>query len=196
MNELIFFSNNKFKIREVKQIFVYKKIKVLTLKDFPKVKEPNESWNSFNENAIIKSEFGYKQFGLPCFADDSGICISALDNQPGVHSKRFKQKIGSYKKTFQKIINATKKKNDFKAFFQTTIALTTNTKNTICFEGIVKGKISNKPIGIHGFHYDPIFIPEGSTNTFAEMDPEEKNKISHRAIAVKKLKNFLEKLFW
>ena len=118
-----------------------------------------------------------------------------LDNRPGVHSKRFKQKIGSYKKTFQKIINATKKKNDFKAFFQTTIALTTNTKNTICFEGIVKGKISNKPIGIHGFHYDPIFIPNCSNKTFGQMSEHEKNIISHRSKALAKLLKFIEKLF-
>ena len=91
MNELIFFSNNKYKVREVKKIFIGKKIKILTLKDFPKISEPDENGKSFRENAIIKSEFGYKQFGLPCFADDSGICINALNNQPGVHSKRFKQ---------------------------------------------------------------------------------------------------------
>ena len=81
--------------------------------------------------------------------------------------------------------------NNYKAFFQTSIALTIDNQNSVCFDGIVSGKISDKPLGSRGFHYDPIFMPDGANKTFAQMLEEEKNKISHRAIAIKKLKHFI-----
>ena len=195
MNELIFFSHNNHKIKEVKRILESNKLKIITLNDSSINYGPKEKESTFNENAIIKSNFSFKKFGRPCFADDSGICISALNNQPGVRSKRFQKENGGFKKTFEIIINKAKQKNNFNAFFQTTIALTTNTNNTICFEGVVQGKISTKSQGILGFHYDPIFIPEGTDKTYAQMSTEEKNKISHRAIAIDKLKKYLDKLF-
>ena len=88
-----------------------------------------------------------------------------------------------------------KEKKNYNAFFQTTISLTTTTNITTCFEGIVRGRISNKPLGLHGFHYDPIFIPDNTNKTYAQMSTKEKNQISHRAIAMNKLKKFLEKSF-
>lgn len=196
MNKVVFFSHNLHKIREVKKILKSKKFKVLTLVEFPKIIEPLENGKTFNENAIIKSSFGFNKFSLPCFADDSGICVSALNNRPGIYSKRFVQKNGGYKKTFQVIIKEAKKERNFNAFFQTNIALTISTKNTICFEGIIPGSISIKPLGSKGFHYDPIFIPEGTNKTFAQMSVEEKNDISHRAKAIRKLKKFLDDLFF
>ena len=93
-------------------------------------------------------------------------------------------------KSFKIIINRAKEKNDYNAFFQTSIAFTDKI-HSICFNGKIYGKISSKPLGLNGFHYDPIFIPQGFNKTFAEMSAEEKNKISHRAIALKKLKKFL-----
>ncbi len=192
MKELIFFSHNKYKIKEVKQILKIPKIKILTLDDFPKINEPRETGKTFEENAMIKSTFGFKYFGLPCFADDSGICINALNNQPGIKSKRFQKENGGYKKTFDIIINQTKFKKNYKAFFQTSIALTINDKNTVYFNGIVYGKISSRPLGSLGFHYDPIFIPTDKNKTFSQMTQKEKNKISHRAIAIKKLKKFCD----
>ena len=137
MKELLFFSHNKFKIKEVKQILQSSKIKILTLNDFPEINEPKEIGRTFKENAMIKSTFGFKFFGLPCFADDSGICIKALNNLPGIKSKRFQEENGGYKKTFDIIIKQTKIKKDYKAFFQTSVALTTNEKNTLFFNGIV-----------------------------------------------------------
>ena len=124
-------------------------------------------------------------------SDDSGICISALNYLPGIKSKRFQLENGGFDKTFKMIINQTKIKNNYKAFFQTSIALTTDSRNSVCFDGIVHGKISSKPRGLRGFHYDPIFIPNGTNKTFAQMSEEEKNNISHRAIAMKKLINFI-----
>jgi len=195
VNKIVFFSHNRYKIKEVQSILKSNNFKILTLYDFPKIMEPLENGNTFNENAMIKSYFGFKKICLPCFADDSGICISALNNQPGIYSKRFQEKNGGYKKTFKVIINEVKKKGDFNAFFQTSIALTTSKKNTVYFEGIIPGRISTKPLGSYGFHYDPIFIPQGTNKTYAQMSSEEKNDISHRAKALKKLKKILDNLF-
>jgi len=193
MNDLIFFSNNSYKIKEVKKILKYNN-KLLTLKDLPKIIEPQENGDTFEKNAIIKSSFGFEKFGKPCFADDSGICVSALNNKPNVRSKRFQQESGGLNNALEIIINEVKKKKDFKAFFQTTIAITIEKNNTVCFEGIVNGKISSTPMGNKGFHYDPIFIPENSSKTYGQMSANEKNEISHRSIAIKKLKRFLENL--
>ena len=194
MNSLLFFSRNKYKLVEVRKILEGEKIDILSLNDFTKTIEPKESGNTFKKNAVIKSKFGFNKFNLPCFADDSGICISALNNKPGIMSKRFKDDSGGLEKTFKIIIDAAKKKNDFNAFFQTTIALTTKKNHTICFEGITEGKISLRPNGRHGFDYDPIFVPKGSNKTYAQMLPDEKNKISHRSIALNKMKSFLKLL--
>ena len=191
MKEIVFFSHNKHKINEVIKILQNYKIKILTLNDFPNVAKPEETGKTFKDNAMIKSTFGFKSFGFPCFADDSGICISALDNKPGIKSKRFQIENGGLNKTFNMIINQANIKNNYKAFFQSSIALTIDNQNTVCFDGIVFGKISDKPLGSRGFHYDPIFIPDGTNKTYAQMLEKEKNKISHRAIAIKKLKNFI-----
>ena len=194
MNEFLFFSNNCFKIKEVKKILEHDNLKILTLNDLPKTIAPKETGNTFFENAAIKSNFGFRKFGLPCLADDSGLCVEALDNRPGVKSKRFQEENGGLKKTFKIIINEAKRKNTFRAYFQTTITLTIKKNNILSFDGIVQGIISKKPLGTKGFHYDPIFIPNNNNKTYAEMTFEEKNQISHRAIALKKLKEFIEKL--
>ena len=136
MKEIVFFSHNKYKINEVIAILQNYKIKILTLYDFPYIHKPKETGKTFKDNAMIKSTFGYKSLGLPCFADDSGICISALDNQPGIKSKRFQIENGGFDKTFKKIINQAKIKKDYKAFFQTSIAFTIDNQNSVCFEGI------------------------------------------------------------
>ena len=172
MKKIIFFSHNDNKIKEVKKLFKDTEINILTLHSFPNISKPKETGSTFEENAKIKSSYGYKKIQLPCFADDSGICISALDDFPGIESKRFLKKNDDHKKTF--------------------VSLTFDNKS-IFFNGVVRGKISSKPRGKYGFHYDPIFIPEGSEKTFGEMSIEEKNKISHRARAINKLKKFLIK---
>mgnify|MGYP001234384399 FL=1 len=101
MKKIVFFSHNKYKINEVINIFQISKIKILTPYDFPKTYTPEETGKTFRDNAIIKSTFGFRSFELPCFAEDSGICISALDNQPGIKSKRFLEQNGGFKKTFK-----------------------------------------------------------------------------------------------
>jgi len=191
LKNLLFFSHNHKKILEVENIFDHKGIKIHNLRSFGKIKEPNENGLSFAENAKIKSFFGFKNFDIPCFADDSGICVEAIKNKPGIKSKRFLDKFATNRHAFEYIIsNVIKTKND-KAFFKTAICLSIKDNHHIIFEGKISGRISIKPKGLNGFGYDPIFIPDGYEKTFAEMSIKEKNTISHRKIALMKMESFL-----
>lgn len=191
MKDILFFSYNQKKIIEISQIFKFSKINIHNLNSFEKVKEPKETGDAFSSNAKIKSKYGQKIFKMPCFADDSGFCVEALSNGPGVKSKRFLEKFSSNKEAFEYIISNVIKKNNNKAFFVTAVSLTLKDNHHIIFLGRINGSVSLKPKGANGFGYDPIFIPENHIKTFAEMNPEEKNKISHRKIAITKLKSFL-----
>ena len=191
MKNLLFFSHNQKKILEVESIFDHKSVKIHNLRSFEKIKEPYESGVSFAENAKIKSSFGLKNFEIPCFADDSGICVEALKNKPGIKSKRFLEKFTSNECAFEHIISNVIKAKNNKAFFKTAICLSITNSHHIVFEGKINGKISIKPKGSNGFGYDPIFIPQGYEKTFAEMSIKEKNTISHRKIALMKLESFL-----
>ena len=193
MKDILFFSHNQKKIVEVKQIFKNSKIKVYDLNSFKKIKEPKETGATFSSNAKIKSKYGQQLFDMPCFADDSGFCVEALKNNPGVKSKRFLEKFSNNKKAFEYIISNVVKKRNNKAFFVTAISLTLKENHHITFLGKISGTVSLEPKGMNGFGYDPIFIPENNIKTFAEMNLEEKNVISHRKIAITKLKSFL---FW
>tara|TARA_Y100000590_G_C15592736_1_gene966756 strand:+ start:467 stop:1051 length:585 start_codon:yes stop_codon:yes gene_type:complete len=194
VKKIFFFSNNLSKIDEVLKILKNNSIKIETLKKI-NIKSPNENGKTFRKNANIKSSYGYKLKKIPCFSDDSGICISALDGKPGVNSKNYIHINGGAEKAFKKIINQSKKLSNTKAFFKTVISLTLNEEKTLFFEGKVKGNISSKPRGKNGFGYDPIFIPSGFNKTFAEMTTEEKNNVSHRRIALFKLQKYLFKSF-
>ena len=195
MDEVLFFSNNKNKIIEVSVFFENQSIKLLSLNDYESIKSPSETGLTFKENAKIKSLYGYKHFKKICFADDSGICISALKGKPGINSKKLLASKKNPKDVLKEIVNNVVKTNDYKAHFQTSICLTISQTEHIFFEGTVRGKISKKIKGSMGFGYDPIFIPDGEKNTFAEMDINEKNLKSHRAIAIQKLKKYILKNF-
>ena len=191
MKNIFFFTGNKNKYSEIKRLLKNTNLKIYTLNNFKNFREPIESGKSFAENAKIKSDFGFIKTNIPCFADDSGICIKALNYKPGIFSKRYLNNFKSNKDCFNKIISQVEKSGEQAAFFKTSISLTIKLGITVCFEGVVRGKISNKVCGKNGFGYDPIFIPNGYSKTFAEMDIETKNLISHRSIAMKKLVNFL-----
>jgi XTP/dITP diphosphohydrolase len=191
LKDILFFSHNQKKIIEIKQIFKDSKIKIYDLNSFKKIKEPKETGATFSSNAKIKSNYGQQLFDMPCFADDSGFCVEALKNNPGVKSKRFLEKFSNNKKAFEYIISNVVKKRNNKAFFVTAISLTLKENHHITFLGKISGTVSLKPKGMNGFGYDPIFIPENNIKTFAEMNLEEKNVISHRKIAITKLKSFL-----
>ena len=171
MKSLLFFSHNNKKVYEVEKILKRKDIKILNLNFYDKIKEPIENGNSF--------------------ADDSGICIEALNNKPGIKSKRFLENFKTHRKAFEYIISSVVNKKNDKAFFKTAICLSIKKNHHIVFEGKVNGRISKKPKGINGFGYDPIFIPDGYKKTFAEMSSKEKNTISHRLIALRKMESFL-----
>ena len=191
IEEILFFSNNKKKIIEISSLFSNESIKVLNLNNFNKIKSPEEVGKTFEENAKIKALHGFDTFKKKCFADDSGICIQAMGGDPGVLSKKFLEKEGGIKKNLEEILLISKNKNDFNAFFQTSICLVLDKYNHIFFKGKIKGKVSQKIRGFNGFGYDPIFIPERENKTFAEMSLKEKNTISHRSIAIEKLKSYL-----
>ena len=191
MKEVLFFSNNINKLKEIRNLFAGLGKKIYCPNDFKIIREPKESGKSFVENSKIKSLFGYKEVNLPCFADDSGICIEALNNKPGIKSKRFLEKFKTNKHAFEHIISSVVNKNNDRAFFKTAICLSIKKNHHIIFEGRINGRISRKPRGINGFGYDPIFIPDGYKKTFAEMNSKEKNTISHRLIALRKMESFL-----
>ena len=191
MRQLLFFSNNKNKIIEIKKIFKKANLKLLSLSDVEIKNEPKENGQTFEENAKIKSVYGFKKTGIPCFADDSGICIEALNWKPGVRSKRFLNSFKNNEACFKSIIKNSRKNGKLNAYFKTSISLSINNNQNIVFNGKVDGIISKEAKGGFGFGYDPIFIPQYYKKTLAELSTREKNKISHRSIAVTKLINFL-----
>ena len=191
MRQLLFFSNNKNKIIEIKKIFKKFDLKLLSLNDLNISNEPEETGKTFEENAKIKSDYGFNKTGIPCFADDSGICIESLNWKPGVLSKRFLNNFKSNEACFESIIKSTKKNSKQNAYFKTSISLSVKDSQNVIFNGKIDGKISEQAKGRFGFGYDPIFIPKNCNKTLAELSTKEKNEISHRSIAVTKLLNFL-----
>ncbi len=191
MRKLLFFSNNKNKIIEIKKIFNKFNLELLSLNDLNISEEPEESGKTFEENAKIKSDYGFNKTGISCFADDSGICIESLNWKPGVLSKRFLNNFKSNEACFESIIKSTKKHSKQNAYFKTSISLTAKENHNIVFNGKIDGKISEQAKGKFGFGYDPVFIPKNYNKTLAELSANEKNEISHRSIAVTKLINFL-----
>ena len=191
MRQLLFFSNNINKIIEIKKIFNKFNINLLSLNDLNISHEPKESGQTFEENAKIKSDYGFNKTGFPCFADDSGICIESLNWRPGVLSKRFLNNFKSNEECFESIIKSNKKNSKQNAYFKTSISLTDNNNQNVIFNGKIDGKISEQVKGGFGFGYDPIFIPKNYNKTLAELSTKEKNEISHRSVAITKLINFL-----
>ena len=191
MRQLLFFSNNKNKIIEIKKIFKKFNLELLSLNDLNISNEPEETGKTFEENAKIKSDYGFNKTSIPCFADDSGICIESLNWKPGVLSKRFLNNFKSNEACFESIIKSTKKNSKQNAFFKTSISLTVKDNHNLIFNGKIEGKISKQIKGDFGFGYDPIFIPKNYNKTLAELSTKDKNEISHRSIAVNKLINFL-----
>ena len=191
MKRLLFFSNNKDKITEVKKIFNKFNLELISLNDLNISEEPEESGKTFEENAKIKSDYGFNQTGIPCFADDSGICLETFNWKPGVLSKRFLNNFKNNEACFENIIQSSKNNSKRNAYFKTSISLTIKYNQSLIFNGKIDGKISAQAKGGFGFGYDPIFIPKNYNKTLAELSTKEKNEISHRSIAVTKLINFL-----
>lgn len=190
--KIIFASNNKNKVKEI-QNQVPKSIQIVTLDEIGCTEDIAETGNTLEENAIIKANYITEKYGLPCFADDTGLEIDALDGEPGVYSARYAGEEKNADKNMDLVLQKLHNSTNRKAQFKTVIALNIN-KEQHLFTGIVEGEIRNEKTGINGFGYDPIFEPENLGKTFAEMSLEEKNKLSHRGRAVEQLIEFLVNL--
>lgn len=188
--KIIFASNNKNKVEEV-QKQLPDSIQIVTLEEIGHLEDIDEYGKTIEENAIIKADFISNKYQLPCFADDTGLEIEALNGAPGVYSARYAGDEKNAEKNMNMVLEKLDGISNRSAQFKTVIALNINNKQHL-FEGIVKGQITTEKIGDNGFGYDPIFQPENFEKTFAEMTLEEKNRLSHRGLAVEKLIAFLK----
>ena len=191
MKTLVFATNNAHKLEEVRAI-LGNDFQIASLKEIGCHDEIPETADTLEGNAMQKAQYIKDKFGMDCFADDTGLEVDALNNAPGVFSARYAGPGHDSEANMKKLLHEMEGKENRKARFRTVIALLLDGKE-YTFEGIVKGNIIEEKRGDSGFGYDPIFVPEGYDLTFAELGNDIKNKISHRAEAVKKLSAFLKK---
>ena len=195
INKLLIGTNNKGKLREIKNLLP-KNIKIHSTSKF-NLKSPIESGKTFKENSLIKSKYFSKKTGLICLADDSGLEIDFLNKNPGIYSARWGGRHGDFGKAIKKVYRQLNKKDKnwknkkIKARFICALSISYFNKKIACVLGKVEGEIANEPRGKSGFGYDPIFIPLKKRKTFGEMKPSQKYKIDHRYQAFKKIRKFL-----
>ena len=187
---LVIATHNIHKVAEVRQV-LNQRIELLTLDDIGFKGEIPESERTIEGNAIQKAYFVHNRYKINCFADDTGLEIDALNGEPGVFSARYAGESCNFDNNMKKVLSAMQFIQNRSARFRTVIALILEGKLKT-FEGVVTGEILNERKGEKGFGYDPIFQPSGLKQSFAEISLDEKNKISHRAIAVRKLVSYLE----
>ena len=190
MIDLIFGTQNPNKVAEIQQL-VPDSIRVRSLSDIGLFDDIPEEQNTLEGNAIQKSQYVFDRFKCNVFSDDTGLEVDVLNGEPGVFSARYAGPQKNSEDNMNKLLLSLKNETNRNARFRTVVALLWNQKLHL-FEGIVNGVITHERRGSKGFGYDPIFIPNGYNQSFAEMSSVEKNKISHRGIAVKKLISFLE----
>ena len=188
--KLVFATNNKHKLQEVRDI-VGDRVEVLSLSDIDCNDDIPETADTLQGNALIKARYIYEKYGVDCFADDTGLEVEALDGAPGVYSARYAGEECDSEANMKKLLHNLTDKNNRNAQFRTVIALIINGEERL-FNGIVKGVIATEKMGTSGFGYDPIFIPEGFSESFAQMDTSMKNSISHRYRATEELSKFLK----
>lgn len=189
MRELVFATNNQHKTQEVRNLLM-NEYKVLNLNDIGCDTDIPETGDTFAENATLKSRYVADHYQMNCFADDSGLEIEALNQEPGIFSARYSG-IKDDQKNLGLVLEKMKGETNRNARFKTVISLIRNGE-VFLFEGIINGTIRAESAGEKGFGYDPIFEPLGYDITFAEMSMDQKNQISHRALAMKKLITFLK----
>ena len=190
--EIILATNNTHKLKEVREILSPHKITVYGLNDVNlKPKEVDENGKNYFENALIKAKSVQELTTMPIIADDSGLEIEAMNNEPGLKSARYAEMHGGHGKAIQVILDNLKNKPNRKARFVCDIVLLNMDDHPLLFEGIAPGSIAEAPFGEGGFDYDPIFLEDTIGKTYAEMSQEEKNKVSHRGRALKKLLTYL-----
>jgi XTP/dITP diphosphohydrolase len=185
--KILIASKNKHKISEISAIFKNSKFEIISLNNFNEIPDVDEYENTFYGNAKLKTEAFFNFYKIPVIADDSGLCVECLNNQPGVKSSRYAGENANDKMNRQKLLNELKKFSPpYPAFFESVIIFFDGT-NLISANGLLKGEIILQEKGNNGFGYDPIFIPEGHNKTLAEFSFDEKNLISHRAKALNNL---------
>lgn len=190
--KLVFATNNRHKLDEVRAI-VGDKIEILSLNDIGCHDDIPETADTLQGNALIKARYIYEKYGTDCFADDTGLEVETLGGEPGVYSARYAGEECDSEANMKKLLhNLTGKKNR-NAQFRTVIALIIGGEEKL-FNGIVKGSITEEKRGDSGFGYDPIFIPEGFSESFAQMGSDQKNSISHRYRATRQLSDYLKEL--
>lgn len=185
-------SGNPHKIEELKQILHPMGIELKSALDFPNTEEVDEDQPDLSGNALKKARFWYQKTSIPSLADDTGLEVNALNGAPGVFSARYAGEKASYDDNVKKLLSELSKCENRTAQFRTAIAYLDSEGKEYLFEGICRGEIIMERRGGKGFGYDPIFVPEGYDKTFAELNSEEKNKISHRGLAIQKFIQFLK----
>ena len=190
MKELVFATNNRNKLKEADQI-LDDRVVLLNLDDIGCHEEIEESEKTIEGNALLKAKYVHQNYKMDAFADDTGLEVYALDMEPGVFSARYAGEPSNAENNIRLLLSRMQGIKERKARFRTVIALILQGKEHL-FEGIIDGRIAEEVSGNSGFGYDPIFIPENSQKSFAEMSSLEKNSISHRGIALRKMADFLE----
>jgi XTP/dITP diphosphohydrolase len=188
--QMIFATNNDHKLEEVR-LMLGESIQLSSLKDLNCAEDIPETADTLEGNALLKARYVSQKYGCNCFADDTGLEVYALNKAPGVYSARYAGNSKDPKANMRKVLKELEGKADYSARFRTVIALIMQGREYL-FEGIVEGTLIREEKGNAGFGYDPVFVPKGYTQTFAELGAEIKNTISHRAEAVGQLKRFLD----
>lgn len=187
--KLVFATHNAGKLREVKELIGHK-YEVIGLSELDDLEEIPENEPTLEGNALIKARTVWNKYGLGCFSDDTGLEIDALDGAPGVYSARYAGPTKDAEANMAKVLEQLAGKEQRMAQFRTAVALIIEGKEYV-FEGTIRGRIATKKTGNLGFGYDPIFIPEGHSRSFAQMENAEKNQMSHRGRAIARLVDFL-----
>lgn len=190
--KLLIASQNKHKIKEIKNIFDDDRFELMSLADFNDFDDPVEDGQTFLDNAIIKAKYFAKKYDIPTLSDDSGLCVEALNLMPGIHSKRYSG--GSDHDNNLKLLKALDKTLNRRAFFVSMIVIYFPDGKTFHFEGRLYGEISMHAAGEHGFGYDPIFYLPEQKKHLAQLSSDEKNKISHRRHALEKVRMHLDEI--
>ncbi|MBL0743424.1 RdgB/HAM1 family non-canonical purine NTP pyrophosphatase [Chryseolinea lacunae] len=189
--KLCFATNNAHKLSEARHV-AGPHIDIVSLQEINCFEELPETTNTLEGNSLQKAEYVYTHYHLPCFSDDTGLEVEALHGEPGVDSAHYAGPQRSAEENIGLLLQKLEGKTNRAAQFRTVITLIGLTQEPLLFEGIVKGTITLAKRGTSGFGYDPVFVPEGHTVTFAEMTMSEKNTLSHRARALQKLQAFLQ----
>lgn len=190
MKKLVFATNNAHKLAEVRAI-LSPEYTIISLADLDCNEDIPETATTLEGNSLLKAKYVYDKFGFDCFADDTGLEVDALNGEPGVYSARYAGEENNSHENMWKVLSLLGDNKNRAACFRTVISLIQG-GNTTLFEGKIEGVIISKPLGKSGFGYDPIFVPNNYVLSFAQLSAEEKNRISHRAIAVQKLVDYLE----